>query len=135
MYEDDGDDDDYFAVRMHHSIYLRLSRTRTTNWNRRRKTRKTLLLSPYPLQNLCPLQNPSSRSRRKIGQQNKKETPAPKTSNAKKAKPAPAKATPAVNEEKKPTSAKPANPYKKNIERNKLNHNRRVRSDKKRGLV
>lgn len=70
----------------------------------------------------------------KAGQQNK-EAPAPKTSDAKKAKPAPAKATPAVNEEKKPTSAKPANPYKKSIERNKLNHNRRVRSDKKRGLV
>ena len=71
----------------------------------------------------------------KTGQQNKKEAPAPKTSNAKKAKSAPAKETPAVNEEKKPTSAKPANPYKKSIERNKLNHNRRVRSDKKRGLV
>ena len=71
----------------------------------------------------------------KAGQQNKKETPAPKTSNAKKAKPAPAKAIPAANDEKKPTNAKPANPYKRSIERNKLNHNRRVKSDKKRGLV
>ena len=90
--------------------------------------------TPKPVASAKPEQ-PIKTKEGKTGQQNKKETPAPKTSNAKKAKPAPAKETPAVNEEKKPTSAKPANPYKKSIERNKLNHNRRVRSDKKRGLV
>ena len=90
--------------------------------------------TPKPVSSAKPEQ-PIKTKEGKVGQQNKKEAPAPKTSNAKKAKPAPAKATPAVNEEKKPTSAKPATPYKKSIERNKLNHNRRVRSDKKRGLV
>ena len=55
--------------------------------------------------------------------------PTAKVPAAKQTKQAPA------NETKKTGNAKSANPYMKNIERNKLNHNRRVRSDKKRGLI
>lgn len=55
--------------------------------------------------------------------------PTAKAPAAKQTKQAPA------NETKKTGNAKSANPYMKNIERNKLNHNRRVRSDKKRGLI
>ena len=39
------------------------------------------------------------------------------------------------NAAKPPNKPKGDNPYKKNIERNKLNHHRRERADKKRGLV
>ena len=39
------------------------------------------------------------------------------------------------NAAKPPSKPKGDNPYKKNIERNKLNHHRRERADKKRGLV
>lgn len=35
----------------------------------------------------------------------------------------------------KPSKSKSDNPYRKNIERNKLNHHRKERSDKKHGLI
>ena len=65
---------------------------------------------------------------KKDGKQNAKNNPSTD-------KPKETKGGETQNAAKPPNKPKGDNPYKKNIERNKLNHHRRERADKKRGLV